>query len=101
MATKNGRKPPQGPPAFKPKNTKATFLRLISYLGRSKLLLFFVFIFVLFSALASIIGTSFVGRIIDNIITPHLANDVPIIPARALNATKTKTRRSRCFDLPR
>ena len=74
MATKNGRKPPQGPPAFKPKNTKATFLRLISYLGRSKLLLFFVFFFVLFSALAGIIGTSFVGRIIDNIITPHLAN---------------------------
>ena len=59
------KKPPQGgPPAgFKPKNTKATFSRLLAYLGKSKFLLILVFIFVVFSSLASIIGTSFVEKI--------------------------------------
>lgn len=53
-----------GPPAgFKPKNTKATFARLLSYLGKSKFLLLLVFVFVVFSALAGIIGTSFVEKI--------------------------------------
>ena len=62
-----------GPPKNnfqKPENTKATFTRLLGYLGKSKFLLFFVFIFVLFSSLAAIIGTSFVKTITDDILLP-------------------------------
>ncbi len=54
----------------KPANTKATFKRLIGYLGRSKSLLALVFIFVAFSSLAAIIGTSFVETVIDEILLP-------------------------------
>ena len=68
------KKPPQGGPAFKPKNTKATFSRLLSYLGKSKFLLLFVFVFVVFSSLASIIGTSFVERITNEILLPFIDN---------------------------
>ena len=38
---KGGPKGHNGPP--KPKNTKSTFLRLLGYLGKSKKLLFIVF----------------------------------------------------------
>ena len=54
----------------KPKNTKATFSRLLGYLGRSKVMLLFVFIFVALSALAGIIGTSFVKTITDDFLLP-------------------------------
>ncbi len=62
--------------AFKPKNTKATFARLLSYLGKSKFLLLLVFIFVVFSALASIIGTSFVKTITDEILLPLVGREL-------------------------
>ena len=70
------KKPPQGGPAFKPQNTKATFARLLGYLGKSKFLLLLVFIFVLFSALASIIGTSFVEKITNEILIPLVGKEL-------------------------
>ena len=63
-----------GPP--KPADTKRTFTRLLSYLGKSKHLLFLVFIFVAFSALAGIIGTSFVKKITDEILLPLIGTQV-------------------------
>ena len=75
MAPKN-KKAPHGGAAFKPKNTKATFARLLSYLGKSKFLLLLVFVFVVFSALASIIGTSFVKTITDEILLPLVGQEL-------------------------
>lgn len=71
MAPK-AKKPPEnsGNRFQKPTNTKRTFARLLGYLGRSKHLLFLVFIFVAFSSLAGIIGTSFVKKITDEILLP-------------------------------
>ena len=40
--------PAHGPRGPKPKNTKATFTRLLGYLGKSKMMLVFVFIFLSF-----------------------------------------------------
>ncbi len=54
----------------KPKNTKSTFLRLLGYLGKSKKLLFVVFLCVAVSSLAGIIGTYFLKDITDNILLP-------------------------------
>ena len=70
------KKPAHGGPAFKPKNTKATFARLLSYLGKSKFLLLLVFVFVVFSALAGIIGTSFVKTITDEILLPLIGKEL-------------------------
>ena len=57
---KKTKNPPQGDgnKFQKPRNTKATFSRLLGYLGKSKVMLVFVFIFVAFSSLAGIIGTA-------------------------------------------
>ncbi len=60
----------------KPKNTKATFSRLLGYLGRSKFMLLFVFVFVALSALASIIGTSFVEKITDEFLVPIIGSEI-------------------------
>ena len=60
----------------KPQNTKKTFSRLLAYLGKSKSLLFLVFIFVLISSLAGIIGTSFVETITDDILMPIIGSPV-------------------------
>ena len=60
----------------KPKNTKATFSRLLGYLGKSKALLFLVFIFVAISSLAGIIGTSFVKSITDDFLMPLIGSEV-------------------------
>ena len=65
-----------GPGGPKPKNTKATFSRLLGYLGKSKVMLVFVFIFVAFSALAGIIGTSFVETITDDILLPIIGSEI-------------------------
>lgn len=75
------KKPPKGgghgPNNFqKPKNTKATFSRLLGYLGKSKFMLLFVFIFVAFSALAGIIGTSFIEKITDEILMPVIGQGI-------------------------
>ncbi len=68
--------PPKGNQFQKPKNTKATFSRLLGYLGKSKSLLFLVFIFVLTSSLAGIIGTSFVETITDDILMPIIGSEI-------------------------
>lgn len=65
-----------GPHGPNPKNTKATFSRLLGYLGRSKFLLLLVFVFVAFSALASIIGTSFVKTITDDFLMPIIGSEI-------------------------
>ncbi len=71
MAEKAKKPPENGGNRFqKPKNTKRTFSRLLGYLGKSKHLLLLVFIFVAFSALAGIIGTSFTKKITDEILIP-------------------------------
>ena len=74
------KKPPKdsghGPKGPKPKNTKATFSRLLGYLGKSKALLFLVFIFVATSSLAGIIGTSFVETITDDILLPLIGSQI-------------------------
>lgn len=73
-----GKKPPRkdGNKFQKPKNTKATFARLLGYLGKSKSLLFLVFIFVAISALAGIIGTSFIEGITDDFLLPLIGSEV-------------------------
>ena len=68
--------PSQGNKFQKPKNTKVTFSRLLGYLGKSKALLFLVFIFVLTSSLAGIIGTSFVKTITDDILMPMIGSPI-------------------------
>ncbi len=60
----------------KPKNTKETFSRLLGYLGRSKFMLLLVFVFVAFSALASIIGTSFIEKITDEFLMPVIGSEI-------------------------
>ncbi len=74
--SKKATPPPQGNKFQKPKNTKATFSRLLGYLGKSKALLFLVFIFVLTSSLAGIIGTAFVETITDDILLPIIGSEI-------------------------
>lgn len=71
------KKPPKGGNhPQKPANTKATFTRLLGYLGKSKALLLLVFIFVAISSLAGIIGTSFVESITDDFLLPIIGSEV-------------------------
>lgn len=71
------KKPSKGHAAAqKPKNTKATFARLLGYLGKSKGMLVLVFIFVAFSSLAGIIGTSFVETITDDYLLPIIGSEI-------------------------
>lgn len=58
----------------KPKNTRATFARLLGYLAKSKLLLAAVFFLVAFSAISTIIGTSFIKTITDDILLPLIGS---------------------------
>ncbi len=58
----------------KPENTKKTFARLLSYLGRSKAMLAVVFVFVLFSSLAGVIGTSFIKTVTDDVLPTIIAS---------------------------
>ncbi len=78
MARKTKKAPPpsQGNKFQKPQNTKKTFSRLLGYLGKSKALLFLVFIFVVVSSLAGIIGTSFVETITDDILMPIIGSEI-------------------------
>lgn len=65
----NGNGPgPGGKMKFeKPKNTKKTLLRLLSYVTQKKALLVVVFILVLFSSIADIVGTYLLTPIINEI----------------------------------
>lgn len=58
----------------KPKNTKKTLLRLISYMGRHKFSLFVVGILVVVSSLSSVFGTYMLKPIINQYIIPK---DIP------------------------
>ncbi len=65
----DGKKDPR-----KPANTKATFTRLLGYLGRSKAMLAVVFVFVAFSSLAGIIGTMFIKTVTDDVLPEIISN---------------------------
>ena len=58
----------------KPRNTKRTLLRLISYMGRHKFSIFVVGILVIVSSLASVFGTYMLKPIINQYIIPK---DIP------------------------
>ena len=58
----------------KPRNTKRTLLRLISYMGRHKFAMFVVGILVIVSSLASVFGTYMLKPIINQYIIPK---DIP------------------------
>lgn len=58
----------------KPRNTKRTLLRLISYMGRHKISMFVVGILVIVSSLASVFGTYMLKPIINQYIIPK---DIP------------------------
>ncbi len=77
MAKKNPAPPKGGPNKFqKPNNAGATFARLIKYLGKSKYMLIAVFVFVAFSSLAGVIGTSFLKDIIDEQLLPLVGSQL-------------------------
>ena len=56
----------------KPKNVGTTIRRIFSYMSEFKPLLILVVVFIIISALASVIGTSFLQRIIDDCIKPMI-----------------------------
>lgn len=58
----------------KPKNTKKTLMRLISYMGHHKLSMFVVGVMVVISSLASVIGTYMLKPVINRYIIPR---DIP------------------------
>lgn len=55
----------------KPKNTKQTLKRILSYFGKSKALIFFVVLFLIISTGASILGSYRMKPLIDKAIFPH------------------------------
>ena len=63
---------PSRKPMQKPQNVGATLKRIFRYMAASKGLLAAVFLAILCSALAQIIGTSFLQRVIDNYLEPML-----------------------------
>lgn len=65
----NKNMPPVGPP---PKNAGKTFKRLLSYIGRYRLLMIPVIICILISAVAGVAGSLFLKTLIDDYISPML-----------------------------
>ena len=63
--------PPKIRGTQKPKHAKRTILRLVSYMGRFKALWIFVFLFVILSALAEVVGAYLLKPAIKNYILPH------------------------------
>ncbi len=68
--------PPRGPkgPMQKPQNAAAAFKRILGYMAEYKPLLVVVVICIIFSSLASVIGTSFLKVVIDEYITPLITD---------------------------
>lgn len=62
----------------KPKNAKATIIRLFEYLKPHKIRLIFVAVCIIFSALANIIGSSFVSTLVDSYIAPLIGQENPV-----------------------
>ncbi len=61
----------------RPKNTKKTIRRLVSYMGRFKSLWFFVFLFVILSALAEVAGAYLLKPAINDYILPFIGKENP------------------------
>ncbi len=57
----------RGRPMQKPKNTKATIARIMSYLAQSKYLLILVLVGIILSSVGQIVGTNLMGEVIDTI----------------------------------
>lgn len=68
--------PPHAPkgPGQKPHNAAAAFKRILGYMSEYKALLVLVVLFIIFSSLANIIGTTYLQKIVDNYITPLIAD---------------------------
>jgi len=70
--------PPMKPKGFaKPKNTKKTLSRLLSYMGKFKFLWLFVFILVIINSLASVAGTYIIKPAINDFIIPLIGKQNP------------------------
>ena len=81
-------RPPKG--GFqKPKNTKKTLARLLSYLTKRKALLFLVFIFILLSSVGTVASSYFIKILLDSYVIPLIGqsptaqNLAPLIKALA------------------
>ena len=61
----------------RPKNTKKTIRRLVSYMGRFKSLWIFVFLFVILSALAEVAGAYLLKPAINDYILPLIGKENP------------------------
>ncbi len=61
----------------KPRNTKKTILRLVSYMGRFRILWIFVFLFVIVSALAEVAGAYMLKPAINDYIIPLIGKKNP------------------------
>ena len=70
--------PPHKPKGFaKPKNTKKTLSRILSYMGKFKALWLLVFFFVFVSSLASVAGTYILKPAINDYIIPLIGQQNP------------------------
>jgi len=61
----------------KPKNTKKTISRLVTYMGRFKVLWIFVFLFVILDSLATVLGTYLLKPAINDYIIPLIGKENP------------------------
>jgi hypothetical protein len=59
----------------KPRNVSATIRRLLSYLGRDRIKIFFVYAFVLISSLSSLAGSYILRPVINNLVATDIAAD--------------------------
>ena len=66
--------PKAGP---KPENLKGTISRLFGYIGKYKLRLIFVVLFILINAVVGVVGSMLIRTLIDKFITPLLLSDHP------------------------
>ena len=67
----------KGKMPVKPKNTKRTIRRILSYIGKSPWLLTFVILGITLSTAASIIGTALLQPIIDTVVKPLIGQSDP------------------------
>lgn len=80
MGGPGGRGPMRGP-MRKPKDTKKAVLRILSYIGKQKRLLFLVVILICISALADVAGTYFLKPIINDYLIPLIGQKHPDLSA--------------------
>ncbi|MBQ5317163.1 MAG: ABC transporter ATP-binding protein [Oscillospiraceae bacterium] len=76
---------PRGPlkPGQKPKNALPTFKRILGYAKEYKAFFALVVLLIILSSLAGVIGTSFIKRIIDDYLTPLIADSSDTILYRS------------------